>query len=176
MLKWIGIIVVFGIAAVLALAATKPGAFRIERKAHINAPAEKVFEQIDDFRNWRKWSPWEKKDPAMKSSFGASATGKGATYEWDGNSAVGKGSMEILESSAPGRIRLKLDFEKPMTAHNEVEFTLVPGGNATDVTWAMYGANNFASKLMQVFVSMESMVGPDFEAGLASLKAVSEQQ
>ena len=39
----------------------------------------------------------------------------------------------------------------------------------------MEGQCNFISKIMQVFVTMDKMVGPDFEAGLANLKAAAEK-
>ncbi|MDH3451087.1 MAG: SRPBCC family protein [Gammaproteobacteria bacterium] len=175
MLKIIGIIVGFLIAGVLVFAATQADTFRVERSASINAPPEKIFELINDFRQWGAWSPWEKEDPAMKKTFGATTAGKGASYAWEGNQDVGKGRMEIAESVPPSKVALELDFEVPFEAHNVVEFTLQPEGGATRVTWSMQGPNNYLSKLMQVFVSMDSLVGTDFEAGLANLKAVAEK-
>ena len=122
------------------------------------------------------WSPWEKKDPAMKRTFGAVTTGKGAVYTWEGNKNVGQGSMEIAESSPPSKVAIQLDFVKPFEAHNTVEFTLEPKGDATNLTWAMQGHTPYVAKIIHVFFDMDSMVGKDFEAGLASLKALSERQ
>jgi uncharacterized protein YndB with AHSA1/START domain len=175
MLKTTGIIIALLIAGVLIFAATKPDTFSVQRSASIKAPPEKVFALINDFKAWGPWSPWEKKDPAMKRTFGAVTAGKGAQYAWDGNKDVGQGSMEITESAPSSRIAIKLDFLKPFEAHNKVEFTLAPQGDATNVTWLMHGPANFMTKLMQVFVSMDSMVGKDFEAGLANLKAAAEK-
>jgi hypothetical protein len=64
---------------------------------------------------------------------------------------------------------------KPFEGHNIAEFTLVPKGDATDVTWAMDGPAPFVSKVMQVFVNMDNMIGKDFEIGLANLKTVAEK-
>ena len=175
MLKITGIIVMVLIAGILIFAATKPDSFRVQRSAAIKAPPEKVFALINDFKAWSAWSPWEKKDPAMKRTFGAVTIGKGAHYAWEGNKDVGQGSMEITESAASSKIALKLDFLKPFEAHNTVEFTLAAQGGTTDVVWTMDGPANFISKLIQVFVSMESMVGKDFESGLANLKAAAEK-
>lgn len=175
MFKSIVIAVVVLIAAALALAATRPDTFRIERTIGIKAPPEKVFGFIDDFRQWPAWSPWEKKDPAMKRTLGQLASGKGAVYEWDGDKNVGKGRMEITESSPPSRVAIKLDFIKPFEAHNAVEFTLRPEGDTTRVTWAMQGPSPYLSKLMGLFFSMDRMVGGDFETGLANLKTVAER-
>ena len=175
MLKIIAIVIVVLISGVLIFAATKPDTFRVQRAAGIKAPPEKVYALINDFKRWDAWSPWEKKDPAMKKTWGATTNGKGAKYAWDGNNDVGQGSMEITDSISPSKIALKLDFVKPFEGHNTVEFTLEPKGDVTNVTWTMHGPAPFLSKVMQVFVSMDSMVGKDFEAGLANLKAAAEK-
>lgn len=175
MLKKIAIVVVVIIAGILIFASTKPDTFSVQRAASIKAPPEKVFALINDFKRWDAWSPWEKKDPAMKRTWGAVTSGKGAFYAWDGNGDVGQGSMEITESVPTSRVALKLDFVKPFEGHNTVDFTLAAQGDTTNVTWAMKGPANFISKVMQVFVNMNSMVGKDFEAGLANLKAAAEK-
>jgi uncharacterized protein YndB with AHSA1/START domain len=175
MLKTIAIIIVVLIAGVLILAATKPDTFRVQRAASIKAPPEKVFALINDFNQWGTWSPWENKDPAMKRTFGATTSGKGAKYAWEGNKDVGKGSMEIAESSSPSKVMIKLDFMMPFEAHNTVDFTLEPRGDKTNVTWAMQGPTPYLAKIMHVFINMDSMVGKDFEAGLANLKAAAEK-
>lgn len=175
MLKIILLVIAMLIAGVLIFAATKPDTFRVERKAAIEAPPEKVFALINDFRQWGPWSPWEKKDPAMKRTFGATTAGKGATYAWEGNKDVGQGSMEIVDAVAPSRIRLKLDFVQPFEAHNVVTFTLTPQGKTTEVSWAMEGPAPYFAKIIHVFINMDTMVGKDFEAGLASLKALAEK-
>lgn len=175
MLKTILIVIALLVAGVLIFAATKPDVFRVERKAVIQAPPEKVFALINDFRQWGPWSPWEKKDPAMKRTFGATSAGKGATYAWEGNKDVGQGSMEIVDSAAPSRIQLKLDFVQPFEAHNVVTFTLTPQGKSTELVWAMEGPTPYFAKIIHVFINMDAMVGRDFETGLASLKSLAEK-
>ena len=175
MLKTIAIVVVVLVGALLAFAATKPDTFRVQRAASIKAPPEKIFPLINDLHSWGAWSPWEKLDPAMKRTHSGAASGKGAVYEWEGNGEVGAGRMEIVAASPPSAVRIKLDFLKPFEAHNFAEFTLEPKGDATNVTWAMYGPNTYVSKLMSVFFSMDSMVGKSFESGLANLKAATEK-
>jgi len=175
MFRKIAIVVAVLIVGILGFAATKPDTFRVQRSASIKAPPEKVYALINDFKAWASWSPWEKKDPAMKRTFGAATGGKGAHYAWEGNSDVGQGSMEIAESVPSSKVALKLDFLKPFEAHNTVDFNLEAKGDMTHVTWAMQGPAPFVSKIMQVFVSMDSMVGKDFEDGLANLKAAAEK-
>ena len=178
MLKIIRIILMVLVVLVISLlifAATKPDSFQVQRTASIKAPSEKIFPFIDDFQNWGSWSPYENKDPAMKRTYGGAESGKGATYAWDGDKNVGSGRMEILETSAPQKIVIKLDFFTPFEGHNTAEFTMLPQGDGTHVTWAMYGPANFMSKLIQVFMNLDNMIGKDFEAGLANLKTLTEK-
>lgn len=175
MIKAIAIVVVVLLAALLALAAAKPDTFRVERSTSIKAAPGKIFPLINDFRAWSAWSPYEKKDPAMKRTLGGAPGGKGAMYAWDGNKEIGQGSMEITDSSPPSRVTLKLVFVKPFAANNIVDFTLQPQGDSTQVTWAMRGPAPFISKVMQVLFNMDKMVGDDFEIGLANLKAIAEK-
>jgi uncharacterized protein YndB with AHSA1/START domain len=174
MIKTILILVVVAVLALLAFAATRPDSFRLERKTVIKAPPEKIFANLVDFNKWGAWSPWEKLEPQMKRTHGGAPAGKGANYAWEGNK-VGAGRMEILDATPSSSVKIKLDFSKPFEAHNLVDFTLTPQGDSTEVTWAMYGPMAFINKLFGVFMSMDKMVGKDFEAGLADLKAVSEK-
>jgi hypothetical protein len=175
----IAAVLAIAIAIVLILAATKPDTFRVQRAIAVKALPEKIFPLIHDFHQWGTWSPYENKDPAMKRSYSGTASGKGAVYAWDGNNKVGSGRMEILAASAPSKIVIKLDFFKPFEGHNTAEFTMLPQGDAThvttDVTWLMHGPARFMSKVMQVFMNMDNMIGKDFEIGLANLKRLTEK-
>jgi uncharacterized protein YndB with AHSA1/START domain len=178
MLRILGIVAVvlaISVAAVLVYAATKPDTFRVQRTTSIKAPPEKIFATLNDFQRWDAWSPWETKDPAMKRTFSGSEKGRGAVYEWDGDRNVGKGRMEITESSPPSKVALDLNMLKPFEANNTVEFTLEPQGDATRVTWAMNGRTPYIAKIVHVFFDMDRMVGSDFEAGLANLKTIAER-
>jgi uncharacterized protein YndB with AHSA1/START domain len=171
----IAVILAIAIAAVLVLAAIKPGTLRVQRSVSINAPPERIFSLISDFHQWLTWSPYEQKDPAMKRTYGGAERGKGAVYAWDGDRNVGSGRMEILEVSAPQKIVIKLDFFTPFEGHNTAEFTMLPQGDGTHVTWLMHGPANFMSRLIQVFMNLDNMIGKDFEAGLANLKKLTEK-
>ena len=163
------------IAIVLILAATKPNTFSVQRATTVKAPPERIFPLINDFHQWGSWSPYENKDPAMKRSFSGAADGKGAVYGWEGNKNVGSGRMEILDTSEPSKIVIKLDFFTPFEGHNTAEFTMLPQGDATNLTWLMRGPAPFMSKVMQVFINLDNMIGKDFEIGLANLKRLTEK-
>lgn len=174
MVKVLATIVVGLVVAVLVYAATRPDTFRVQRSASINAPPQKIFPLINDLRRFNTWNPFTQKDPGMKGNYSGPSDGKGAAYAFSGNKNVGEGSIAIAESSPPSKVTMKLDMIRPFEAHNIVEFTVEPNGGSTNVTWAMHGPNPFVAKLMSIFFSMDSMIGKDFEAGLANLKAVAE--
>lgn len=169
----IGAALIVIVLALLGYAATRPSTVRYARSARISAPPERIAPLINDLRRWEAWSPWEKKDPALKRTFSGNASGVGAIYAWDGNNNVGSGRMEILESTL-GKIRIRLDFLRPFKASNTAEFILTPRDGATVVDWVMTGENLFIGKVMSLFIDMDKMIGKDFEAGLAGMKAAAE--
>lgn len=173
----IAVVLAIAIAIILILASTKPATFSIQRSAVMQAPAETIFPLINNFHQWTKWSPWENRDPALKRSYSGAESGKGAIYAWEGNKNVGSGRMEILDASSPSKITIKLDFLKPFEAHNTAEFTFVPERDATttNVIWVMRGPSSFMSKVMQVFMNFDKMIGKDFETGLTNLKTLTEK-
>ena len=167
------IIIAVLVVGVLVAAALRPNTFRVERSTIINAAPEKIFAMINDLHRFNTWNPYEKMDPQIKGSYSGADAGKGAAYAWE-SKKVGTGRMEILDTAAPRKVVMKLDFLKPFEGHNTAEFTLEPQAGATAVTWAMYGPTAFIPKLMGMFFSMDAMIGTSFENGLANLKAAAE--
>jgi hypothetical protein len=162
------------VALLLIVAAARPDTFRVTRTAVIKAPASKIFALIDDLRSFNNWNPYERKDPGVKGSYSGPASGVGAAYAWDSRK-VGAGRMEITASDAPKQVTMQLDFIKPFRARNTAEFTLqAQSDHLTVVSWAMHGPSPYLAKLIGVVFNMDTMVGKDFEAGLANLKALTE--
>ncbi len=174
MFKILLLVLAAGVAAVLIHAALKPKSFALTRSAMIAAPAERVFALINDLQEFNRWNPFARQDPELKIRYESVTSGRGGAYTWTGKKA-GVGRMEITDSAPAQRITMRLDFSKPMKAHNTVNFTLEPQAANTRVTWTMTGPANYVHNLMTTFLSMEKMVGGQFEAGLASLKALAEQ-
>ncbi|WP_423182465.1 SRPBCC family protein [Arthrobacter sp. NyZ413] len=150
--------------------------FTVTRNALIPAAPSDIFPLVNDFHEWTKWSPWEAVDPTMNRSYSGNQSGVGAKYAWNGNNKAGSGSMEIVGSDHPGKINIRLEFTKPMKAVNPTEFTFVPEGAGTRVTWTMTGENKGVGKLFALFMNMDKMVGGDFEKGLNSLSAAATQK
>jgi carbon monoxide dehydrogenase subunit G len=175
MLKLVGLLLGVAIAAFLVYVALKPSDFRIARSQSIKATPEAVFALINDLHGFNSWNPFAQGDPALKINYGGPQSGKGAAYVWDSTGKTGKGRMEITDSSAPSRVVMQLEFLKPMTAANTAEFTLVPSGSTTTVTWSMTGRSPYTHKLMGTIFNMDKMVGGEFAKGLVSLKALAER-
>lgn len=175
MFKKIAIGIVVVIAGILAVAAFQKEDYTVSRTTSIAASPEKIFGLVNNFHGWEKWSPWEKMDPVMKRVYEGPKAGVGAVYGWTGNSKVGEGRMTITESQPSQKVGMRLDFEKPMKDTCTSEFTFKPEGKGTLVTWSMAGKKKLAAKAMCLFMSMDKMIGTQFENGLNDLKALAEK-
>ena len=175
MILTILIIAAVVLAGLLVYASTMPNTLVVQRSTHVKAPAERIFPIVNDFHEWSKWSPWERLDPALQRTFSGAASGPGAVYEWTGNRQVGQGRMEIMDTTPPSNVTIKLDFIKPFEGHNVVTISMARSDSLTIVTWLMTGPRPLLMKVMSVFMNMDKMVGADFERGLANIKAVAEQ-
>src|SRR5215831_18762204 len=166
------LVITIAVIAVLSIAATRPATFHVERSLSMAAPPEAVFAVLNDMRRFKDWSPWEKLDPAMKITYEGPSTGVGASYSWVGNKEVGEGRMTTIDATPPTSLTQKLEFIKPFASTCAVHYTIAPDGQGSRVTWGIDGNNNYVSKVMCLFVSMDAMMGKDFESGLSNLKQV----
>ena len=148
--------------------------FQVVRSIDVKAALETVFAQLDDFHRWTAWSPWEDRDPNLQRAYKGSDSGVGAIYEWIGNRKAGEGRMAILDVHAPSGLTIKLEFFKPFKSEGTVTFALEADGDTTHVTWSMIGPKTMMTRVMGLFMSMDKAIGPDFEKGLAQLKALVE--
>ena len=174
MLIKILIVVAVIIVVLVVIVALQSKEYRVARSTTMSAPPLAVFAQVNDFHKWKPWNPWGKIDPAMKQAYEGAPAGTGAVYTWVGNKEVGEGRMAIVESRPSDLIRIKMEFFKPFAGISTAEFTFKPEGNQTAVTWSMTGENNFMAKAMHLFMSMDKMIGGQFEKGLAAMKSIVE--
>ena len=161
------------LALILILASTKPNTVHYERTTVINAAPDKILPHLVDFHRWQAWSPWDKLEPDMKRTYSGAQSGVGAMYAWEGKKKAGVGSMEITEANSQG-VKVDLRFIKPWKAECIAQFHFLPQPNGTNVRWTMDGPNTFMGKVFDLFMNMDTLVGKDFETGLAGLKAVVE--
>jgi len=149
--------------------------YTVERSQAIDAAPSRIYDEIADFHHWTRWSPWEGVDPDLQRTYSGAASGTGAVYRWSGNRKAGQGRMEITDTTEPSRVQIDLVFEKPWKSRTDTVFTIQPEGSGSRVTWLMTGKKTFLTKVMGLFKSMDKLLGPDFEKGLAGLKATTEK-
>lgn len=173
MFRTIAIVAAVIVAVPLVLAAYRPGTLRVQRSATIEAPPAKLHALINDMRSFNTWNPYNRKDPSMRGEYKGPQAGPGAEFHFAGNQDVGRGSISIVDAT-PSKVTMKLDMLEPFEGHNTVEFMLAPRGEATEVTWSMHGPSPYLARFVGLFMNMDKMIGRDFEAGLANLKARAE--
>jgi Polyketide cyclase / dehydrase and lipid transport len=170
------LVLLVALAAFLLYVATRPDEFRIERSERIHASPQTVFARVNDLRIFNSWNPFAAADPTVKIVYSGQDRGTGAVYEWDSAGKAGKGRMTILESEAPSKVVMRLEFVKPFVATNTVVFSIAGAGSEANITWTMTGYSGFLHKLFGLLFSMDKTVGGEFSKGLANLKALLEQQ
>ncbi len=162
------------VAVVVVVVALQPAEYTVTRRATIAAPPAAVFARVNDLHEFQTWNPFARMDPAARNTFEGAPAGPGAVLTWSGNSQVGEGRMTITESRSDERVRIRLDFARPFASTAFAEFTFIPEGGRTTVTWSMTGRKNFVSRAFGLVMSMDRMIGGQFEQGLATLKSLSE--
>lgn len=169
-------LIVLLVVGVLIAAARQPREFHVERSITTSAPADRVFAVFSDLARWREWSPYDKHDPDMKTELSAPSHGEGATYAWNGNKKVGEGRLTVARVE-PGRaVALDLEFTRPFKCRNHVTWRVEDESGQRRVTWSMDGRNDdLMPRIFSLLIDMDTMCGKDFEAGLATLKAIAEQ-
>ncbi|WP_284616534.1 SRPBCC family protein [Aquabacterium humicola] len=173
LVKWL-LIAVLGLAAVLFVGGLfLSPQFKVTRSITIAAPADKIYALIADPRAWNRWAVWNQRDPQMKIEYSGPPSGKGATWAWQSKSE-GDGRMTFTEA-VPGRhVIYELYFpDFGTTSHGEIE--IAPDGAGHRVTWAMNGNMGRNPLFRWLALNADSMVGNDFDAGLANLKALAEK-
>ncbi|WP_446225473.1 SRPBCC family protein [Nocardia sp. IBHARD005] len=149
------------------------GNFEVSRHTVIAAEPARIHALIDNFHQWRLWSPWEDADPQLARTYTGPESGVGARYAWRGNRKAGAGVMEI-KADADREIGVELAFEKPFKATNFVTFTLAPVTGGTELTWKMTGTHSGLMGVLGKVFPIDNLIGKDFDKGLARLKAIAE--
>jgi hypothetical protein len=167
----VGLVVLVG--GFVGVVAMQPNELVIERKATVAASPEQLQPLCADLQKWETWNPWHDLDPNMKLTYGSVTAGEGASYSWEGNDDVGKGSMEVLKVE-PGMVEYALRFEEPFQDQSIIRISFEPEGEKTQVVWRMEGENTFMTKMIGLFMDMDALVGKDFEKGLRNLEAAAQ--
>lgn len=176
MLKKILLVLVALVLVFVIVVALQPSEFHVERSVTVDAPASKVFGEVNDFHKWDAWSPWAKLDPNAKVTFEGPESGEGTVMTWAGNSEVGAGKMTLVESEPDKLVKIKVDFTEPFEGTSGSQFDFAPEGDKTTVTWSMNDDHTFIEKAFCLVMNGKKMIGDQMDQGLAKLKRVSESE
>jgi hypothetical protein len=165
----LGILAVLALAVVgvLVAAALQPTHYTVTRSRVVSATPEEIQPMLTDLRQWNTWNPWIEQEPTAHLEYSDPASGEGAWYTWEGE-VLGAGRMDV-EAVSPQEVRYSIAFTAPMESDAIIRIHMEPEAQGTRVTWTMEGDNDFMGKLFGVFMDMDSMIGADFERGLANL-------
>ncbi len=163
------------VVALVAVVATRPARYRVERSLVIRESPAILFRTVADFHTWDAWSPWASLDPARKTTFAGEPLEVGSTYAWAGDDRVGEGRLTLTEVHAPSQLKMKLELFRPWRSTSEAVFDFYTETRGTRVVWILRGRLDFRGKAMSLFKDMDRLVGPDFDRGLANLRTVAEE-
>lgn len=172
-LKWLLGIVVLLVLVFLAGAYLLPREVAVARSIEIDAPAADIFPHVNSMQATQAWSPWLDRDPNVELTYSGPEAGVGNRMAWTSeNRQVGTGTQEVIASTPDSHVATALDFGPMGTA--TASFDLVEAGDSTTVTWGFSSDNGMNPMLRWMGLMMDGMVGGDYEAGLANLKALVE--
>lgn len=174
MLKKSLLVLVALVLVLVAVIASRPSSYRVERSIEIAAEPALIYGIVSDFNRFNEWSPWGKRDPNLNVTVEGEPGSVGMSYAWNGNSDVGSGRMTFTAVQANASLDVALEFVEPFASVAKTSFAMAPSADGTRFTWSMTGENNFVSKAFSLFMDMDAMIGADFENGLAALKTVVE--
>ena len=172
----LGIGAVLGVAVlgVVGMASMQPDTITVSRSITAQATPADVMPHLTDFTKFVEWSPWSERDPDAKNAFSDPPTGLNAWYSWEGNDDVGSGKM-TLTALSDDKVVHHLEFFTPWTGEADAPFAVAAAGDgAVKITWSYVQEADFNGKMASLFMDMDAMLGPDYEAGLATLKGKAE--
>ena len=153
------------VGIVLILAAIKPGRFSVRRDIVVRAPAEKISPLIADFHQWVKLVALREQGSRDEAHLWRRGKRQGrglclgrqqeCRFRPHGNSR-NLGAVERSSSSSISSRRSK--------ATTPPSSQCCRRAMAPMSTWLMHGPAPFMSRLMQVFMNMDKMIGKGFRS------------
>jgi Polyketide cyclase / dehydrase and lipid transport len=166
--------VIFGVWVVLMVVGFfLPGHYRVERTTVIAASPAVIYPLVSDLKAWKGWGVWFARDPDMKITYSPATSEVGAWSQWVSKSQ-GDGKMTIASTHPNELFEYKMEFSDiGMVSLGGMRLTPIDP-TTTQVSMTMEGdlARNPMYRWFGLF--MGKLVGPDFDAGLANLKRLSE--
>ncbi|WP_040282437.1 SRPBCC family protein [Psychroserpens damuponensis] len=152
--------------------AVQPNDYTFNRSKIIKAPVPVVYNVVNDFKEWPRFSPWIEQDKDAILTFDEVTSGVGAGYSWEGE-ILGIGNAKTIDVLNNKKINQEIEFVKPFESISNINWDFEHVEEGTKVTWSMTGKQDFMTKLyVAVAGSIEKNTGPDFERGLFKLDSI----
>jgi carbon monoxide dehydrogenase subunit G len=167
---WLGIFLL----ALILISFLMPAEIKVKRSIEVSAPIDRVFEQVNDLRNWEKWSPWKRLDPSMVMTFSNPPVGQNAFYKWESNDKhMGSGTLTLSKVATNEEIITTMDFGGKHTGSSKFQFT--HKGDNIEVTWTMDEKVGMLPWNKYFGMMMRSELKKQFDSGLKGLKFYAEK-
>jgi hypothetical protein len=169
------LIVVLGlIALVLLVGLFLPRTYRVVRTVEVRAEPQVVYADLATLRQWPEWTVWNKEmDPTAEFEYWGPESGVGAGYRWKG-ATLGQGELKLTAADPDRGVHYALSFEGgAMQSVGRIEWEKA-GTNRLQVTWSDEGDLGRSPVNRYFGLLLDSMIGAQFEQGLARLKARAE--
>jgi len=171
-LKYIIFLLLIGFIGTSIYIAVQPNEFKFSRSKTINAPTPVVFDIVNDFKQWPRFSPWIEQDTAATLTYKEKTSGVNAGYTWEGD-ILGVGNAKTLSLTENKTISQDIEFIEPFQSTSQIDWDFETTKDGTKVTWTMSGTQDFMTKAYTVFGgSIESQTAADFERGLFKLDSI----
>ncbi len=174
-LKILLALIILLVLIVVVLIIRAPKFYKVTRSVLINAEPSVVFPYANNPRTMQEWNPFTMDDPTLKMTYSGPAEGVGAQSAWDGNKNTGKGQATIIESEMNKKVKVRLEFERPMKGTNHGEYLLEGQGSSTVFTWTLH-EESFVPRVLSQVINLDKMIGTHFERGLSKLKSIVENK
>ncbi len=175
-LKGLGIVILALAIIYFALAVFGDSSYNVSRNLDIKAPADVVWSQVSNFKNWEKWSPWVEKDSTVENTYEGEMGQVGSIMSWVGDKDLsGTGSMTITSLEENKEINYDLAFVVPFEATSKGMMKLEENEGITTLTWEDRGDIPFLMRPFFMFMDLDAQIGGDFEKGLENINAVSQK-
>jgi effector-binding domain-containing protein len=174
-LRPLATLMVFIIIVTAALSFLLPTSQKIERTTTINAPAAVIYEKLRKLENFNQISVWNQRDSSVVQKLEGTDGTTGAITSWSGDPEIsGTGKMTITSLEPNKKIVHAIEFTTPKKGKAVSTITLSESKGSTTVTWQFIKATPRPWNIFNLLYSLDEEKGDDFEAGLLSLKKITE--
>ncbi|MCU7617984.1 SRPBCC family protein [Chryseobacterium sp. PBS4-4] len=144
-----------------------------EKTIVINAPQNKVWQQVNSMKAINDWNPWKKMDKNLAEDYKGKSGEVGDYYHWSGNDEVGEGEQKITALIPMEKVSTQMHFIRPFEDDATSDIIVKPEGNTTKVTWGI--DFELETKMKPMKPMMDYQMQKSLDEGLDNLRTLLEK-